>query len=128
MAQDDHIQQLGKLLKTKRETLGLSIREVAKKADLMPSTVIRFEQAQRATPRPDALAKLAPVLEIPLSELYALAGYAVAEDLPSMPAYLRLKYRDLPEPAREELTRYWQMLEERYGLDKHGPQNGEDES
>jgi transcriptional regulator with XRE-family HTH domain len=124
---EDQILQLGKLLQTKREELKLSIREVARQTDLTPSTIMRIEQGQRAAPSPDVLAKLADALELSLAELYTLAGYAVPTDLPSMPAYLRVKYRDLPAPARDELNKYLEQLKHKYGLDENGPRNGEDE-
>jgi transcriptional regulator with XRE-family HTH domain len=124
---EDQILQLGKILQAKREALKLSIREVARQTELTPSTIMRIEQGQRAAPSPDVLAKLAEVLELSLAELYTLAGYAVPKDLPSMPAYLRVKYRDLPAPARDELNQYLEKLKHKYGLDEHGPQNGEDE-
>ncbi|HUC89335.1 MAG TPA: helix-turn-helix transcriptional regulator [Patescibacteria group bacterium] len=123
----DNIQKLGETLKHKREHMGWSIRELARRTDLSDTTVMRIEQGLRAAPSPDVLAKLAETLELSLADLYTLAGYAVPADLPSMPAYLRVKYRNLPQPARDELNNYLERLKDKYGLDEDGPQDGEDE-
>lgn len=124
---EDQIQQLGKTITAKREQLGWSIRELARRTDLNDTTVMRIERGERSAPSPDVLARLADALELSLAELYTLAGYAVPTDLPSMPAYLRVKYRDLPAPARDELNKYLEQLKHKYGLDENGPRNGEDE-
>jgi transcriptional regulator with XRE-family HTH domain len=124
---DTNIQKLGELLREKREAKGLSIRALAREADMRDTTIMRIEQGLRAAPTPDVLARLAEVLELPVSELFTLAGYTTPDDLPSLPAYLRVKYRDLPQPARDELSNYLERLKQQYGLDEEGPKHGEDE-
>jgi transcriptional regulator with XRE-family HTH domain len=117
MESTDPIKQLGKLLKDRRIAAGLSTRSLAIKAGVDDSTIVRLEQGARNTPRPDVLTKLATSLHLSLADLFSLAGYSVPKELPSLPAYLRIKYRHLPQPARDELVTYMRHLYDRYGLD-----------
>lgn len=119
MESADPIKQLGSLLKQKREAAGLSTRSLGAKAGVNDSTIVRLEQGLRDTPRPDVLTKLAGALHLNLADVFALAGYAIPEELPTLPAYLRTKYRHLPQPARDELVTYMRHLYARYGLDEH---------
>lgn len=118
MDSTDPIKQLGSLLKRQRITAGLSTRSLGAKAGVDDSTIVRLEQGLRNTPRPDVLTKLAKALHLNLADLFALAGYAVPQELPTLPAYLRVKYRHLPQPARDELVSYMRHLYSRYGLDE----------
>jgi transcriptional regulator with XRE-family HTH domain len=119
---------LGTYIKREREAKGWSIRALGRESDIRDTTIMRIERGETTAPEPDILEKLAKALETPLSDLYDLAGYAIPTELPSMPAYLRTKYRDLPEPARDELNSYLEHLRQKYGLDEHGPKDGEDET
>ena len=119
--------ELGKLLRIRREALHLSTRALGAQIGVDDSTIVRIEQGARSTPRPDVLAKLAQALQISLADIYALVGYAIPHDLPSLPAYLKLKYRDLPPAAQEELIGYIDYLQKRYGFENDGPLPGEDE-
>jgi len=112
--------KLGTILKSHREAAGLTTRALGAKAGVDDSTVVRLEQGIRSSPRPDVLSKLAEALDINLADLFALAGYAVPKDLPSLPAYLKIKYKHLPQPAQDELVSYLKHLHSRYGLDDNG--------
>lgn len=118
MGSTDPIKQLGSLLKAKREAAGLSTRALGSKAGVNDSTIVRLEQGLRGSPRPDVLTKLAQALHLNLADVFALAGYAVPQELPKLPVYLRIKYRHLPQPARDELVTYMRHLYSRYGLDE----------
>jgi transcriptional regulator with XRE-family HTH domain len=118
MESTDPIKQLGSLLRQKREAAGLSTRSLGSKAGVDDSTIVRLEQGLRGNPRPDILTKLAKALHLNLADVFALAGYAVPQELPNLPIYLRTKYRHLPQPARDELVTYMRHLYNRYGLDE----------
>jgi transcriptional regulator with XRE-family HTH domain len=118
MDSTDPIKQLGSLLKRQRLAAGLSTRALGAKAGVDDSTIVRLEQGLRDAPRPDILTKLAKALHISLADLFALAGYAVPQELPTLPTYLRIKYRHVPQPARDELVSYMRHLYGRYGLDE----------
>jgi transcriptional regulator with XRE-family HTH domain len=93
------LQQLGHLLKSERERAGLTVRQLAEAAGLVPSTVSRLETSFIATPRPDHLQKLAQALGIDVEELYAAAGYLTEGALPELKPYLRAKYGVTDEMA-----------------------------
>lgn len=124
---DKHVQRLGAFLQTRREELGLSARQLASRAATDQTTINRIEQGLIAAPRPDKLARIAEALGLSLADVYAHAGYAVPEDLPSFKPYLRTKYRDLPSDEIEKIEAYAVRLARRHGVRLEGPAPGEDE-
>jgi transcriptional regulator with XRE-family HTH domain len=96
-----NLQQLGALLKGERERAGLTVRQLADAAGLVPSTVSRLETGFIATPKPDHLQKLARALGIDVEELYAAAGYLTDGALPELKPYLRAKYGLTDEQASQ---------------------------
>jgi transcriptional regulator with XRE-family HTH domain len=98
---DRNLQQLSAILRRERARSGYTVRELAEKADLVPSTVSRLESGLVAEPRPSHLQKLAQALGIDVEELYAEAGYLVPGTLPELGAYLRVKYG----LGKEDVTR-----------------------
>lgn len=119
--------RLGALLRRKREALGMSSRMLGKLTDVDPVTIQRFEVGFIAVPSPDKLARIAEALGLNLADVYAHAGYAVPNDLPSFMPYLRTKYRDLPAEDAEAIERYAQKLAKKHGVSLSGPALGEDE-
>ena len=95
--------ELGRQLRARREELGLSTRQLAEQADMNDATIVRIEQGAFAAPRPDKLSRIAEALGLSLADVFALADYAVPDDLPSFQPYLRSKYRDMPAEAVEDL-------------------------
>jgi transcriptional regulator with XRE-family HTH domain len=116
---------LADLIKSKKQELGLSTRALAKIAGLDNGNIVRIEQGTRP-PKPETLSKLATALQLPLADLYHLAGYEIPNELPSMPIYLRTKYKNLSKEAQAELEAKLQELQKRHAQDK-GPEPGEDE-
>ena len=125
---DEQARNLGKVLREKREALGLSLRQLGKIADLPDVTVLRFEQGAYAAPAPDKLARVAAALGMSLADVFALADYAVPTDLPSFMPYLRTTYRNLPTEDVEAIERYAQKLAKKHGVSLSGPAPGEDEN
>ena len=101
-----HAQAFGSRLKERREALGFSTRALAALAEVNQATVVRLEAGRIAEPRPDKLRRLAEALQLPTGETFALAGYARANDLPSLPVYLRAKYPELTAADIERLEDY----------------------
>lgn len=118
---------LGSLLKQKRESLGLSLRQLAKLADVNDVNIFRLERGDWAAPAPDKLARIAEALGLSLADVYALADYAVPTDLPSFKLYLRTKYRGLPQDEVDKIGAYAQKLAKKHGVKLEGPAPGEDE-
>jgi transcriptional regulator with XRE-family HTH domain len=112
----------------KREELGLSSRQLGELAGMDGVTILRFEEGAFAAPRPDKLARVAQELGLTLADVYAMADYAVPDDLPSFRPYLRTKYRDLPADDVEAIERYAARLAKKHGINLDGPAPGEDES
>jgi transcriptional regulator with XRE-family HTH domain len=93
------LRQLGGLLKRERERAGLTVRQLADAAGLVPSTVSRLETGFIGSPKPEHLQKLAQALGIEVEELYAAAGYLTP--LPALRPYLRAKYGLSEEQASQ---------------------------
>jgi transcriptional regulator with XRE-family HTH domain len=96
-------QAIAHILRRKREALGLSATQVARRANLDPGTVTRIELGQINEPTPASLKAIAAVLDIPTSDLFVVADWIPRDELPSLLPYLRSKYGDLPEQVVAEL-------------------------
>lgn len=126
----DAASRLAELLRTARERLDLSVREVAKRSGVVNSNIVRLEQGAIPNPRPETLKAIADVLELDLADVFASIGYVQPKGLPSFTPYLRSKYGDMPESAVQDLQRYFSELVEKHGLTpeaSRGPRDGEDE-
>jgi transcriptional regulator with XRE-family HTH domain len=123
----EHAKQLGILIAEARGRQAWSASELARRSKVAQSTVFRLEQGEFLNPSPDTLAKLAEALGLNLSDVLLSAQYPITTELPSLPAYLRTKYRDLPAPAQAELQAYVARLTAEHGLTPGGPKPGEDE-
>lgn len=94
---DEGLLQLGEHIRHIRQMRGLTVRQVAATAGIDPGGLTRLEHGRIAEPRPTTLHGLATALSISLADLFAMAGYTVPRDLPSIRHYLRVKYDCLPE-------------------------------
>ncbi len=103
---------LGDYLKGLRADRGLTLTEVAEEVDLAPSYLHYLEAGARKKPHPDYLNRLARFYGVLVEDLYALAGYTPADELPNLPAYLRSKY-GLSDDVIREIENYKNFLSER---------------
>jgi transcriptional regulator with XRE-family HTH domain len=122
----DTVPTLGAAIQTARKNRGWRVADLAREANLDGSVLVRIESDYIRQPDPRKLARLANALDLPVDRLYNLAGYPIGRQLPSFQPYLRDRYRNLPAPAIEELTRYFEYIQTRYG-GADGPHQGEDE-
>jgi transcriptional regulator with XRE-family HTH domain len=118
--------KLGRHLKKTREAIGISARELARRAEVPDSTIVRIEQGAFAEPSPEKLQRIAVVLGLNLADLYVMADYPIPE-LPTLTPYLRTKYGDLPPEAAQQIQTYADRLARKHGVDLSGPTAGEDE-
>ncbi|SHH31115.1 Transcriptional regulator, contains XRE-family HTH domain [Jatrophihabitans endophyticus] len=118
------MQQLADMLKSRRESLNLSAREVARRAGLDTGVIIRLERAANPTPRLENLKAIGEVLGIPAADLYAAAHALPVGQLPSLRPYMRAKYRQLPDEAVAEVESFIEQLTRRHGS---GPRPHQDE-
>lgn len=107
--------RLAAMLRTARQTAGLSIRRTAERAGIHHAGLARIELGEQH-PTAETLLRLAQVLELDEADVFALAGYRLPERLPSFPAYLRTKYR-MPPEAERDLNAYFTTLAERYRIE-----------
>jgi transcriptional regulator with XRE-family HTH domain len=127
----DAASRLAKLLRTSRENLGLSVREVGRRSHIADSNIVRLEQGVIPNPRPDTLKAIADVLGLDLADVFASIDYVQPKGLPSFTPYLRSKYADMPETAVQDLEKYFTKLASKHGLTPDmwvGPQPGQDEA
>jgi hypothetical protein len=92
----------------------------------MASSALAARSRRGATERAQQSAG-EPGLKLELADVYAMADYAVPDDLPSFQPYLRTKYRDLPQRAIADLNKAFTDIAKRHGYDARGPSPGEDE-
>lgn len=106
-----NLRQLGDTLRAHRARARLTVRQLADKAGLVPSTVSRLETGQIDSPRPEHLQQLARALSCDVEDFYALAGYLMPEGLPALRPYLRAKY-GMNEATAQRLEGYFQALQD----------------
>ncbi|PSR58684.1 MULTISPECIES: helix-turn-helix domain-containing protein [Nocardia] len=127
--QTSDIARLGRLLQLRREALGLSVREAARRADVDKGTVSRIEQGQIPNPRPENIKAIANVLRVPVSDLFAVAGWMPKGELPTLRPYLRTKY-NLTAEEMKDIERDFARIAREKGIsfnEYDGPIDGEDE-
>lgn len=107
---------LGNLLKARRESMGLSLNQLAIQVHISRPYLSRLERGEYAHPSPRILAQLAQRLQIRLEDLYALTGYMRAADLPSFGPYLRAKHPNWPELYYAELSDFYEFLKYKHSL------------
>ncbi len=119
------IEELGNMIRTKRTEMKLSYRELDSKSGVDKGMILNIEQGKKK-PSTATLSKLSKALNLPLADLYHLAGYEVPGELPSPPIYFRTKYKHLPPEAQKEMEDSIKKIQKRYAKNK-GPAPGEDE-
>src|SRR5437870_1313833 len=88
--------EFGNRLRTRREELGLSVRDLERLAGVDDATVVRLEKGAVAEPKPATVRAVCEALDLVVADVYPLADYALAGGLPTFRPYLRTKYRGLP--------------------------------
>ena len=122
------INQLAEAIRTRREELGLSASEVARRAGIAKGTVTRLELGQIGSPQTDSLRAIADVLDIPLTNLLVESRILRDTDLPTLQPYLRTKFKDMPESAVREIEEHFKTVAAKHGINTaSGPAPGEDE-
>lgn len=125
---DEQAQRLGRFIRTRREHLGLSSRQLQARCGVRDTTIIRIEHGDIASPKADKLAKIADGLGLAVADVFALADYVAPAELPTLRPYLRARYRDLPDDAVDAIEAYTRRLAKRHGVDLDGPAPGDDET
>ncbi len=122
MTTDTRNQTLARYIKTRRLSRQLDVRTAAEQAGIDATYWWKLEAGQYESPSPKYLQRIAEVLDAPLNDLYALAGYKLPNgDLPSFTPYLRSRYHDLPPEAVADLERYFDLLRNYYDIPADQP-------
>ena len=112
----DRAAALGRVLRTRREELGLSTRKLSAHAGVNDVTIVRIERGEFAAPRPDKLSRLADALNLRLADIFAMADYVAPSELPTLAPYLRAKYPGLPDEAVAAIGRYAARTAKQHGI------------
>lgn len=118
--------QFGEYIRHHRKQQKLSIRGLARKADLDSGALTRLENGER-NPSLPTLKALAAALEVPLADLFAAAGFDTPYDLPAVDTYFHTRYSHLPEDVLASMSEYCKRLIDECGFDPAGPADHEDE-
>ncbi len=69
------MEEFGKYIRALRHDRNLSLRDMGARAKISPSYLAQIEQGNRHPPGMEVLKRLAPVYDVPVSELLKAAGY-----------------------------------------------------
>jgi len=81
------------------------------------ATVVRLEAGSIVAPRPDKLSRIAQVLGLSGADVFALAGYTVPGDLPTLRPYLQAKYGGLLKEDLDRIEAYVGRIARKRGFD-----------
>src|SRR5262245_57979866 len=109
---------LGAKVQTLRSKRGMSIRELARRAQVDSTWASRVELGRYLRPDPVRLRRVAEVLGIEASELFMAVGYEDGKSLPKFAPYLREKY-ELSDDAIAQLEAHFRLLNEREQGGRH---------
>lgn len=121
---DQERQALADLIRDRRQILGISASELARRAGVDKGLLTLLDQKKIAQPKVDTIRALAEALDTPLADMYSAANWLPEDSLPSLQPYMRAKYEDLPDEAVEQVERYIAKLSRKY---RRGPRANEDE-
>ncbi|UVJ38069.1 helix-turn-helix domain-containing protein [Arthrobacter sp. CJ23] len=118
---------IGNAIRARRDELGISAAELARRVGVYPSSITRLE-AGEVGGRLNNIRDIAAALKMPLTELLAESHVIDEHDLPQLTPYLRTKYKNMPEAAVKEIERHFQEVAKRHGISPNsGPSLGQDE-
>ena len=120
----EQAQQLGQLLKARREERGLSMRGLARATAMDQATIVRLEAGSFVTARAHKLSRIAQALGIGGADYFALAGYTVPADLPSLRPYLQAKYAGLLGEDLDKIDAYVARIARKRGVELAEPAAG----
>jgi transcriptional regulator with XRE-family HTH domain len=83
---------LGEYVRARRHAKGLSLAQAEDRSGIDFTYWSRLELGELKSPNPRHLAAIAAALDLPVQELYGMAGYYLPKLLPSLGPYLRARY------------------------------------
>jgi transcriptional regulator with XRE-family HTH domain len=107
---------LADLLKSRRETAGVTLTAMAAELEISRSQLIRLESGENKHPSPALLGRMIRRLQVKPEDLYALTGCIPPTDLPGFVPYLRAIHPDWPDEAITILDELHDFLRYKYSL------------
>lgn len=95
----EQARRLGRYIRRLRRARKLAASRLAPSVGVDASQILRLERGEVSAPQAALLTRIADYFEIPISDLFVLAGYPVDSSLPSIEPYLRARYPTLSERA-----------------------------
>jgi transcriptional regulator with XRE-family HTH domain len=114
------MQRLGEFVRTRRQSLELSLSKAGELADVDRTYWRRLEDGEYQDPSPRVLARVAEVLDVRPTDLFVLAGFPIGGELPGFGPYLRSKFH-LPPEAIDQLESYFAFMRAQYGIPDDQP-------
>jgi transcriptional regulator with XRE-family HTH domain len=106
---------LSEYVRRERERCNLSLRELARRVGIQASYLHGLEAGRFRQPSPEVIQRIARALDIRYSDLFALTGYRIPEELPDFVPYLRSKYPGLSEDAIRHINEYFTAFKSKDG-------------
>jgi transcriptional regulator with XRE-family HTH domain len=117
-------ERLATLVHSKRQELGFTARELARRAGVDVGVITQIERGINDRPRIESLRAIGLALQIPLADVFATVNWLPSDELPTLRPYMRAKYENLPDEAVDEVERFIASLNEKHAA---GPIEREDE-
>lgn len=111
---------LGAFIRDSRLAKGWTLDEAEMASDVERTYWSKVERGVLRKPDARYLARMAAALDLPLADVYGLAGYTAPSELPGLSTYLRSKYH-LPPEAIRQLEGYFAFLRHQYGIPPSQP-------
>ncbi len=107
--------QLGPVLRSRREDLRLTLRDVERKTGLSNAYLSQIENGKITQPAPAVLAKLAEIYDLPYNQLMEFAGHPSQVDSDKRTIVFKRigKTEELSRDEEEELVRYLAFIRSR---------------
>jgi transcriptional regulator with XRE-family HTH domain len=117
----ENSRRLGEYVRSRRHAKFLSLAQAERRSGVDATYWSKLELGEYKSPNPRYLVAIAHALDLPVEELYGLAGYYLPGQLPSFAPYLRSRYH-LSDPEVDELNRLFDRIsaESQADHDRHG--------
>lgn len=118
MATDKKNQSLGEYVRAGRQSKNWTLEQAGQRSGLDFSYWSRLENGLYDSPSPKHLLAIARTLDVPVEDLYALAGYVIPERLPSFRPYMRATRPGLTAEDVRQVELFMEFLRQQRGLKK----------
>jgi transcriptional regulator with XRE-family HTH domain len=105
----ENSKRLGEYVRSRRHAKFLSLAQAERRSGVDATYWSKLEHGEYKSPNPRYLVAVAHALDLPVEELYGLAGYYLPQQLPSFAPYLRSRYH-LSDPEVDELNGLFERI------------------